>query len=122
MFISLDLETTGFSKETDKIIEFGAIKFDLEGNSETLQFLCNPGTKIPDIVVHITKITDEAIKDVNPFSEHIKEVQEFIGDAPIIGHNIQFDIGFLEQNGIEINNPLYDTHDLAAILLPRNSI
>ena len=118
MFVSLDLETTGFSKETDKIIEFGAIKFDLEGNSETLQFLCNPGTKIPDIVVHITKITDEAIKNVGPFSDHIEEVKEFIGDSPIIGHNIQFDIGFLEENGIEITNPSYDTHDLAAIILP----
>ena len=118
MFVSLDLETTGFGKETDKIIEFGAIKFDLEGNSETLQFLCNPGFKIPDIVVHITKITDEDIKDANPFSKHIEEVQNFIGDLPIIGHNIQFDTGFLEENGVEIKNLLYDTHDLSAIILP----
>ena len=118
MFVSLDLETTGFNSETDQIIEFGAIKFDLKGNSETLQFLCNPGFKIPDIVVHITKIKDDHVKDANPFSKHLQEVQDFIGDLPIVGHNIKFDTDFLELNGVEIKNKLYDTHDLDAILLP----
>ncbi len=118
MFISLDLETTGFDPKKDKIIEFGAIKFDLQGNSETFQFLCNPGIQIPDIVTHITNIRNSDLENEGPFSEKVSEVQEFIGDLPIIGHNIQFDTGFLRENGVTIPNLEYDTHDLAAMLLP----
>ncbi|MFH1534069.1 MAG: exonuclease domain-containing protein [Nitrospirota bacterium] len=118
MFISLDLETTGFDPNNDKIIEFGAIKFDLNGEKERLQFLANPGTKLPDIITHITHITDEDLANAPQFSEKAEEIAAFIGDLPIVGHNIQFDTGFLRTNGIEIKNPEYDTCQLASILLP----
>ncbi len=118
MFVSLDLETTGFDPTKDKIIEFGAIKFDLQGNQETLQFLCNPGFSLPEIITHITGIKDKQLKDKGPFEDKIKEVKEFIGGYPIIGHNIQFDINFLIANDVEIDAPSYDTCQLASILLP----
>ncbi len=118
MFISLDLETTGFNPEKDKIIEFGAIKFDLNGHNETLDFLVDPEMKIPEIITHITNIRDEDVKGAVKFPEKIQEVQEFIGDYPIIGHNIQFDTNFLRGNGITIENPEYDTHPLSKMLLP----
>ncbi len=118
MFISLDLETTGFDSSKDKIIEFGAVKFDLSGEKERLQFLINPGTKLPDIITHITGITDEDLTDAPQFSEKAEEIAAFIGDLPIVGHNIQFDTGFLRANGIELKNPEYDTCQLASILLP----
>jgi DNA polymerase III epsilon subunit family exonuclease len=117
MFISLDLETTGFDSQKDKIIEFGAVKFDLEGNEEKLQILINPGIQIPQIVTYITKIKDEHLKDAPSFDEKREEIAAFIGDLPIVGHNIQFDTGFLRENGIDLNNLEYDTHDLAAMLL-----
>lgn len=119
MFVSLDLETTGFDPVKNKIIEFGAIKFDLDGNTETLQFLTNPGVPLPDIITHITGITDEDLKGAPPFDEKIEEIKEFIGDLPILGHNIQFDINFLNANNVSTDkNPLYDTCQLASILLP----
>jgi len=118
MFISLDLETTGFDPIKDKIIEFGAVKFDLNGEKERLQFLVNPGITLPEIITHITGITDENLKTSPPFEEKISEIKEFIGNLPIVGHNIQFDTNFLRGNDIEINNPEYDTFQLASILLP----
>lgn len=118
MFISLDLETTGFNNKTDKIIEFGAVKFDLNGYREEMQFLINPNVQIPQIVTHITNINDEDVKDAPTFDEKLKEIQEFIGDLPIIGHNIQFDTGFLRANGIPLTNPEYDTCILASIACP----
>ncbi len=117
MFISLDLETTGFDPEKDDIIEFGAIKFDLNGNKETLQFLAKPRIKIPSIVKIITKITDEMVVDAVLFADKADEVKAFIGDLPIIGHNISFDTGFLKAKGIPLTNPEYDTHILAGMLL-----
>lgn len=118
MFVSLDLETTGFDPSIDKIIEFGAIKFDLKGNRETMRFFVNPGIILPQIITHITNITNKDLKNAQYFSDKQEEVKSFIGDLPIIGHNIKFDIGFLQHNGLEINNPTYDTQELSSILLP----
>jgi len=117
--ISLDLETTGFDKEKDQIIEFGAIKFDLtSGETETLSFLINPEREIPEIVTHITNIKNEDVSAAPLFATKMAEISEFLQDCPIIGHNIQFDTNFLRAKGIPLNNPEYDTHDLANILMP----
>src|SRR3990167_6103676 len=92
MFISLDLETTGFEPAKDKIIEFGAVKFDFKKERERLTFLINPGITLPQIITHITNIKDRDLKDAPPLPEKLQEIKDFIGDLPIIGHNIQFDI------------------------------
>ena len=118
MYVSLDLETTGIDPAKDKIIEFGAIKFDLEGHRETLSFLINPGFSLPQIITHITKITDKDLEGQPLITSKIQEIKDFIGDLPIIGHNIQFDTSFLRNNGIELTNPEYDTFSLASILFP----
>lgn len=124
MFIALDLETTGLNPEKDKIIEFGAIKFDLNyfknpsTPPEKLQILINPGAPLPHIITHITSISDNDLKDAPPFEEAKEEIENFIGDLPIMGHNIKFDTDFLRNNGIELNNHEYDTLDLATLILP----
>lgn len=118
MFIALDLETTGFNPNEDKIIEFGAVKFDMSGNKETLKFFVNPGFTIPQLITHITNISDNDLKNAAPFDQKTEEIKNFIQDLPIIGHNIQFDINFLESNNIQISNPTYDTQQLASIIMP----
>ncbi|MBL4694475.1 3'-5' exoribonuclease [Candidatus Gracilibacteria bacterium] len=118
MFISLDLETTGFHPEKDRIIEFGAIKFDRNGDHESLQILINPGIPIPTIVTHITNINDETVKNAKSFEEVKEEIIDFIGDLPIVGHNISFDTNFLRAQDIDLTNKEYDTFRLASVLLP----
>lgn len=118
MFVSLDLETTGFDPVKDKIIEFGAIKFDLQNNTDTLQFFINPRIPIPQIVTHITNISDADLKDAPSIEDKLAEIEAFIGDLPIIGHNISFDTAFLRANGINLKNPEYDTQELARTLMP----
>ena len=41
-----------------------------------------------------------------------------MGDAPVLGHNIQFDLGFLRHRGVLRYNDWIDTYDLASVLLP----
>jgi DNA polymerase III epsilon subunit family exonuclease len=118
MFISLDLETTGFDANDDEIIEFGAIKFDLNGGKEEMQFLCNPNRPIPQIVTFITNIHDDDVKNTAPFADRKQEVLNFIGDLPIVGHNIQFDTTFLRAKGLDLKNREYDTHEFAGFVLP----
>lgn len=125
-FISIDLETTGVEAQKDKIIEFGAVKFALINNARDLKileeksFLIHPGITLPQIITHITGITDEDLQGAPKIEEKAQEIKDFIGDLPIIGHNIQFDTGFLKANGIlpEISNPELDTFELSTILMP----
>lgn len=118
MFISLDIETTGLDKRIDRIIEFGAVKFDLEGHNETFQTFINPGTKIPEFITYLTNITDENLQNAPSFEEAKSKITEFIGDSTIIGHFISFDLEFLKAKGLNLPNPHYDTAELARVFIP----
>ena len=117
-FIALDIETTGFDPEKDQIIEIGIIKFDENKIIDTYETLINPGREIPPFISHMTGIKDEYLTDA-PTLEQIKDkLVEFIGNYPIVGHNINFDVTFLQQKGVPIFNPQYDTLQLSSMLIP----
>lgn len=118
MFVSLDLETTGLDKKRDSIIEFGAVKFDLEGHTETFQTFINPGIPIPEFISHLTNIHDKDVSSAPTFHEIAPQILEFIDECPIIGHFISFDVDFMKAKDIKIKNPLYDTAELARIFMP----
>ena len=119
----LDLETTGFEPETDSIIEISFIIRDSEGQEiDRMDEVVFPDkTEMSPFVSNLTGITqDELIKSGKKFTDLAEKAREKIGDAVIIGHNIDFDINFLIANGLEnlAENPRIDTHELARILLP----
>ena len=51
----------------------------------------------------------------------LPELLRFVGNAPVIGHNLKFDLGFLQKHGALRNNVSIDTYDLASALLPSAS-
>lgn len=119
MFIVLDLETTGLSPRDDAIIEIALIKIDRQSFKEVDRFHCfvNPEREIPLLITQITNIFDDDVKDAKRFEEISDEVQDFIEWNPLIGHNISFDVRFLESHGIDTSkNPYIDTFFLANIL------
>lgn len=118
IFVALDLETTGFDAEQDQVIEIAAVKFDGEKVLSTFESLIKPNRTIPPIIAHMTGIRDEDLHDAPQFEEIKEKLVQFIGHYPIVGHNISFDVGFLNQKGLSLQSPLYDTLDLASILLP----
>ena len=123
-FVALDLETTWLEHSKDKIIEIAIVKFDEKTFEilDTFTSLVNPGIHIPELNANITGITDETIKEAPFFSEIIEQVQNFIADAPIVWHNIQFDIRFLTSNGVNLqNNRFIDTFFLANAFLSSES-
>jgi DNA polymerase III epsilon subunit family exonuclease len=95
-FIALDLETTGLKPGTDGITEISAYKFVDGQPAEEYSHLINPGMKIPKEIVELTGITPEMVKDAPPITDILPELTDFIGDNPIVGHMIKFDISFLE--------------------------
>lgn len=121
MYVALDLETTGFDKDNDRIIEFAAVKFDEDKIIEKYQTLISPGLEIPQIVTIITGIEDKDVENAPKFSQKADEIKEFIGDLPIVGHFIQFDTGFLNAYGMKLKNIEYDTCSIASMLMPNEN-
>lgn len=94
----VDLETTGLSSETDKIIEIGILQFEIKAGSEPIitnmySGLEDPGEALTPEIVKITGLNDEVLagKKIN-----WALVKEFFDESVIaVAHNMEFDAGFL---------------------------
>jgi predicted DnaQ family exonuclease/DinG family helicase len=115
--IALDIEATDISPEKGEIIEVAAVKYRREKIIKTFHTLIKPAGKIPPVIKSITNITDEMVASAPAWAEIKKELEVFIGDFPIVGHNIPFDVDYLRANGVKLkhNIPL-DTWRLATIV------
>lgn len=115
----LDLETTGLTSGQDRIIEVGALK--TKGRKEVAAFetLVKPGIPIPSFVTRLTGITEaEVAEKGRELQPVLNELQEFIGDCPLVGHNLNFDLSFLKAAGLDLPNQTLDTAILTALILP----
>lgn len=94
-FVVIDLETTGGSATDCAITEVGAVKLKGGECLGTYQTLVDPGCAIPPEITVITGITQAMVMRAPRMEAVMPSLLEFIGDAVIVGHNIRFDIGFL---------------------------
>ncbi len=96
--IVLDTETTGFDPKTgDRMIEVGCIEIhDLLPTGRTFHRLIHPERLIPADAIRVHGITDDKVRDAPKFAEIVNDLCDFIGDAPIIAHNAQFDRNFID--------------------------
>ena len=116
--VALDLETTGLDSSSDAIIEVGAVKFSGDEEIDVFDELINPGRKIPPYVTQLTSIDNEMVSTKPSIHDKISELKNFVGNAPIVGHNIQFDLKFLSKYNLFQKNDRIDTMHLAACVLP----
>ncbi len=103
-FVAIDLETTGLNYLTDDIIEFGGIRF-IDGKPEQqLSLLIKPTKPIPLPISRITGLTDQDVKDAPSFEKVWEQILDFVGDLPVVAHNTNFDLPFLEYHFRKANN------------------
>lgn len=95
-FAVIDLETTGGSPGGDAITEIGAVKLRGGECLGTFQTLVNPGQAIPPAITVLTGITQAMVLPAPRIAEVLPTLLEFVGDAVIVGHNVRFDVGFLD--------------------------
>ncbi len=96
-FVVLDLETTGGSPNGgDAITEVGAAKYRGGECLGTLATLVNPGRPIPPSITYLTGITEAMVLPAPQIDEVLPAFLEFAGDAVLVGHNIRFDMSFLQ--------------------------
>src|SRR6185436_16032111 len=120
--VAIDIETTGLSDERDAIIEIGAVKFKGHRVEDEWSTLVNPGRHIPEFITGLTGISDVEVRQAPRLREVAQDLEDFVADAPVVGHNIRFDLAFLQkQAGILHYNDVIDTYELAAVLMPTAS-
>ncbi len=118
MFVALDLETTGLDPATADIIEIAAVLFDERGPREVWQTLVHPGYALPPAVTRLTGITDAMLASAPPLAAVLPDLAAFVGNAPIIGHHVRFDLAFLRAAGLFEQHPHGCTYEAAAVLWP----
>ena len=116
--VAIDLETTGLDPRNDAIIEIGAVRFNASRVESEFSTLINPHRLIPSEITQLTGINNEMVRKAPPLSAVLQELVDFVGDCPVIGHNVQFDLGFLFQANILKYVQAIDTYELASVLMP----
>jgi len=121
-FCVLDIETTGGDRATDLITEIGMVKVHGGDCLGTLQSLVNPGRSIPPMITVLTGITEAMVMRAPPIEAVLPSMIEFLDDAVVVGHNVGFDMAFINaaltrRGDPEITNPVIDTLPLARRLI-----
>jgi DNA polymerase-3 subunit epsilon len=95
--IVLDTETTGLdARGGDRIIEVACIELlNHLPTGRVWQKYVNPEREVSVAALDVHGITDGFLKDKPIFAEFVDEFLEFIGDATLVIHNAEFDLGFL---------------------------
>src|SRR5512133_1938938 len=119
--VALDIETTGLDPRNDVIIEIGAVRFSGARVESEWTTLVNPGRPIPSFITQLTGISNEMVRNAPPLKAVIHELADFVGSDPVVGHNVRFDLSFLQQSPILLENPVLDTYELASVLMPTAS-
>lgn len=98
-FVVIDTETTGLHKGKDKILELGAVRFVGGKPVEIFETLVNPGRPIPKEVTAINHITDDMVAGCPTIREVLPAFDRFVGASNVVGHNLDFDLGFILKAG-----------------------
>ena len=122
--IVIDTETTGLSYKTgDRVIEVGCVELvNHVATNNTLQFYCKVDKEISEGAQRITGITNKFLSDKKTFNDHCRELLSFIDNDPLIIHNADFDVGFINNElsllgKPKLTNPIVDTVSLARKVL-----
>lgn len=95
--VVLDTETTGMSPaQGDRIVEIGALELiNHVPTGRTYHVYLNPERNVPDGAYRVHGLSSDFLADKPRFAEIADEMLAFLGEAPLIIHNADFDMGFL---------------------------
>jgi DNA polymerase III subunit epsilon len=104
-FVVVDLETTGGSAADCAITEIGAVKLQGGACLGTFQTLVNPGVALPPFITRLTGITAGMLAPAPAVSGVLPAFLEFVGEAVVVGHNVRFDLAFLQAALLATDRP-----------------
>ncbi len=114
----VDVETTGFDPYSNAITEIGIVILRGHDILKEYSTLINPQQKIPAEITQLTGISDKMVKDAPTISSVRRHIRDLLSSHIIIGHNVNFDLKFLNAERLAVGHHKLDTVTLAAILYP----
>jgi ATP-dependent DNA helicase DinG len=122
-FVAMDIETTGLDFDTDEIIELSAVRFTAGEISDRFTTLVKPHKSLPRFIELLTHITPKDLKDAPDIVSSLKKFFSFVGEDVLVGHNISFDLGFINHysvlnGGFVLGGKAWDTAEISRVYLP----
>jgi DNA polymerase-3 subunit epsilon len=107
-FVVFDTETTGLRPEAgDRVVSLAGVR--VRGGTvrhhETFDTLVDPGRGVPQESVRIHGITSEMLVGAPPLETALPAFLEFAGPAVLVGHEVAFDLRFLEPEARRLGLP-----------------
>ncbi len=115
-FVVVDCETTGLNPLYDRVIQVALLKW-LPTGETAKNFFINPDRDIPDPILILTGLRDVDFTQCPSLDAVMPEITQFIGQLPIVGHNVGFDREFLERGGLFVKDSI-DTLEWARVAFP----
>lgn len=97
-YVVFDIETTGFVKTKNKVIEIGAVKVENGKITERFSEFVNPKEPIPFEIEQLTGINDGMVVDAPEITEILPRFLKFCEGCLLVAHNAHFDMGFISYN------------------------
>ncbi len=123
-FTVFDTETTGLSPSDDEIISIGAVRI-MNGRllrQESFDRLIDPGRPVDPAATRIHGISAEMLDGQPTIEEVLPLFAQFAQETVLVGHNVGFDLRFLElkeaRTGVRFTQPVLDTLLLSAVVSP----
>ena len=92
----VDVETTGMWINYDRIVQVALVSITPDLDVTNLDQLINPEMLIPDEVIEIHRITNEAVAQAPTFGEIAPSLREALSGHDFVGYNFRFDRDMLE--------------------------
>lgn len=92
----VDIETTGGSARSSRILEVAAIRVEPDGTTREFSTLIDPEAYIPTVITRITGITEADVIDAPKFNDIADDLHDILSGAVFIAHNVRFDYSFLK--------------------------
>jgi DNA polymerase-3 subunit epsilon len=126
--IFLDIEATGLSIGSDRIVEISFLKLNPDNSTETLTQRINPEIPIPEVVSKIHGIYEKDILDAPTFKQVAPVLLKFIGNSDFAGYNSnKYDIPLLAEEFLRAEvdfdlegRRLVDVQNIFHFMEPRN--
>lgn len=126
--VFMDIEATGLSVGSDRIVELSLLKLKTDGSTEIKNARCNPGIPIPPKISKIHGIYDEDVEKEPSFKQIAPDLLRFIGNADLAGYNSnKFDVPMLAEEFLRaevdfdlVGRKLVDVQNIFHFMEPRN--
>ena len=119
----MDIETTGLSSSEHEIIEIGAIKVLVNQVDAEFHALVKASSPIPPAIEKLTGLSNETLsREGRGLSQVLPEFLAFVGDLPVISHNVDFDLDFLRSACTHLGLPLFSNRCIDTLALARRLV